>query len=111
MNNFIQNGDTLTATLAGAVVSGQLVLLGNTKLPAVAAGSYGANTEGEYNLCGVYEFPADAPSAGVVGDAAYFDAANNVVTATAQGNSQVGVYAAPKVANAVIARVRLMPAI
>ncbi|NYH13433.1 DUF2190 family protein [Paraburkholderia bryophila] len=107
MNNFIQKGNTLTATLAAAVASGQLVLLGNSKLPAVATAAYVANTPGEYALNGVFELPADAPSTGAVGDVAYWDAANSVVTSTAAANAKAGVYAAPKAANDTTARVRL----
>ncbi|MFM0407458.1 DUF2190 family protein [Paraburkholderia dipogonis] len=107
MNNFIQKGRTLTATLAAAVTSGQLVLLGNGKLPAVASGSYAANVEGEYNTGGVYEFPSATNSAAVVGDRAYLDPATGVVTATAGDNDPVGHFAAPKAAADATARVRL----
>ncbi|MFP3432100.1 DUF2190 family protein [Paraburkholderia sp. SIMBA_061] len=107
MKNFVQNGKTLTATLAVAVVSGQFVQLGNAKLPAVATGDFAANAPGEYRLVGVFDLPADGPSAGAVGDFAYWDAANNVVTSTAGANAKAGLYAAPKAANDVTARVLL----
>lgn len=107
MNNYIQKGKTLTVALTAAVTSGQLVLLGNSKLPAVATGTYAANVAGEYQLSGVFELPADGPSAGVVGDLAYWDTAAGDVTSTAAGNTKIGVYASPKVANDLTARVRL----
>lgn len=107
MKNFIQSGKTLTAMLAAAVVSGQFVQLGNAKLPAVATGDFAANVPGEYRLDGVFELPADGPSAGAVGDFAYWDSANAVVTSTVGANAKAGVYAAPKAANDLTARVLL----
>ncbi|QNB10821.1 capsid cement protein [Paraburkholderia tropica] len=106
MNNFIQQGKTLTATLAAAVTSGQPVALGGAKVPAVAFGTYAANTPGEYAVVGVYEFPADAAAAGAVGDAAYLTAAGTIATVS-DGNTAYGVLAAPVVANSATARVRL----
>ncbi|MEX3915979.1 capsid cement protein [Paraburkholderia sp. BR10872] len=106
MNNFIQHGKTLTATLAAAVISGQPVTLGNSKLPAVASGAYAANTSGEYAIVGIFELPADAAAAGAVGDAAYLTAAGTIAT-VAEGNTAYGVLAAPVVANSATARVRL----
>ncbi|MEY1592682.1 capsid cement protein [Burkholderia sp. Bmkn7] len=108
MRNYIQDGDILTVTLTKDVNSGDLVLLGSSKTPAVAYGSYAANVPGEYALDGVFELPAVAADAAVVGDAAFFDAAAGTVTAKADGNVPVGIYAAPKAANVSIARVRLL---
>jgi predicted RecA/RadA family phage recombinase len=107
MNNFIQKGRTLTATLATAVTSGQLVLLGNGKLPAVASGTYAAGVEGEYNTSGVYEFPSATTGTAVVGDVAYQDSESGVITVTAAENAPVGHFAAPKAAADATARVRL----
>ncbi|HDR9028744.1 TPA: DUF2190 family protein [Burkholderia vietnamiensis] len=107
MNNFIQKGGTITATLAVAVNSGQLVLLGNGKVPAIASGNYAANAPGEYVTKGVYELPSAAAGAAVVGDKAYWDSTNSVVTITAQDNDPIGHFASPKAANDVTARVRL----
>lgn len=107
MNNYVQKGRTLTVTLAAAVVSGQLVLLGNGKLPAVASGSYAANVEGEYNTAGVYDFPSAATGTAAIGDRAYLDSANGVVTVTANGNDPVGHFVLPKAAADTTARVRL----
>ncbi|WP_321891708.1 capsid cement protein [Paraburkholderia tropica] len=106
MNNFIQHGKTLTATLAAAVVSGAAVTLGNSKLPAVASGTYAANTPGEYAVTGVFELPADAAAAGAVGDAAYLTPAGTIATVS-DGNTAYGVLAASVAANSATARVRL----
>jgi predicted RecA/RadA family phage recombinase len=107
MNNFIQKGTTLAATLAAAVVSGQLVLLGNGKVPAVAAGTYAANTEGEYDTGGVYALPSATTGTAVVGDKAYWDSTANVATVTATNNDPIGHFAAPKAAADATAAVRL----
>ncbi|RKP43799.1 DUF2190 family protein [Pararobbsia silviterrae] len=107
MKNFIQAGRTLAATLAVAVTSGQLVLLGNTNRPAIASGNFDANTEGVYYLEGVYELTAAAAAVGTVGDAAYWDSTAGNVTATAAENTLIGIFSEPKVANATLARVRL----
>ena len=107
MNNYVQKGRTLTVTLAAAVTSGQLVLLGNGKLPAIASGTYAANTEGEYNTGGVYDLPSATTGTAVIGDRAYFDSTNNVVTSTANGNDPVGHFVLPKAAADTLARVRL----
>ncbi|RQR37848.1 DUF2190 family protein [Burkholderia sp. Bp9142] len=107
MFNFIQKGSTITASLAFAVNSGQLVLLGNGKVPAIASGSYAANTPGEYVTKGVYELPSAAAGAAAVGDKAYWDSVNNVVTITAQDNDPIGHFASSKVANDATARIRL----
>ncbi|MDR6500319.1 putative RecA/RadA family phage recombinase [Burkholderia ambifaria] len=108
MKNYIQDGDILTVTLTTAVNSGDLVLLGSSKTPAVAYGSYAANVPGEYALDGVFELPAVAADAAIVGDAAYFDAAAGTVTAKADGNAPVGIFADVKRANVGVARVRLL---
>jgi predicted RecA/RadA family phage recombinase len=107
VKNFIQNGNTLTATLTGAVASGQLVLLGNGNLPGVASGTYAAGTPGEYAVRGVFEQPAAAAATGVTGDVAYWDATAGNVTSTAQGNTKIGAYADTKIANGLVARVLL----
>lgn len=106
MKNFIQPGRTLTAALAQAVTSGQPAVLGDSNLPAIAAGTYAAGESGEYAVVGVYELTADAALAGVTGDAVYLTGAG-VITATAQGNTAFGVLAAPVTAGDAIARVRL----
>ena len=107
MNNYVQKGRTLTVTLAAAVAAGQLVLLGNGKLPAVAAGTYGANVEGEYKTGGVYDFPSATTGAAAIGDRAYFDSTNGVVTSVATNNDPVGHFVLPKAAPDATARVRL----
>ncbi|WP_186137342.1 DUF2190 family protein [Burkholderia gladioli] len=108
MKNLIQHGRVLSATLATAVISGQLVLLGGGKLPAVAVADYAANTPGEYDTCGVYALPSATVGAAVVGDVAYWDPANSVVSTTAADNTAIGHFAAPKAAADVTANVRLM---
>ncbi|MGN7985148.1 DUF2190 family protein [Burkholderia sp. 22313] len=108
MRNYIQDGDILTVTLPKAVASGDLVLLGSSKTPAVAYGSFAANVPGEYALDGVFEFPAVAADAAIVGDLAYFDEAAGTVTAKADGTTPIGIYADAKAANVGRARVRLL---
>ncbi|ALP62818.1 DUF2190 family protein [Paraburkholderia caribensis] len=107
MKNFVQPGRILAATLAVAVTSGQLVLLGNAKLPAVALGSYAANTEGEYDTTGVFSLPSATTGTAVVGDKAYWDETNGVVTTVATDNDPIGHFALPKAASDATVNVRL----
>jgi predicted RecA/RadA family phage recombinase len=107
MKNYVQKGESLAATLAVAVVSGQFVQLGNGKLAGVAQGTYAANVEGQYQTEGVVQLPAAAAATGVVGDIAYWDAAALNVTATSAGNTKIGAFAAVKLANDVTANVKL----
>ncbi|WP_186169794.1 DUF2190 family protein [Burkholderia gladioli] len=108
MKNLIQHGRVLSATLATAVTSGQLVLLGGGKLPAVASADYAANTSGEYATEGAYALPSAAVGTAVVGDIAYWDSANNVVSTTSADNTPIGHFSAPKAAADVTAAVRIM---
>ncbi|MBY4866776.1 DUF2190 family protein [Burkholderia anthina] len=111
MNNMIQRGRVLTATLESAVVSGQLVLLGNGKLPAIACASYAANTPGEYDTEGAYLLPSATTGTAVVGDKAYWDSTNQIVTTTAVDNDPIGHFTAPKAAADAAVAVRLMASV
>lgn len=108
MKNLIQHGRVLSATLATAVTSGQLVLLGGGKLPAVASADYAANTSGEYATEGAYALPSATTGTAAVGDIAYFDSTNNVVSTVATNNTPIGHFSAPKAAADATAAVRIM---
>lgn len=55
MKNFIQKGDTITHTPAGAVTSGQAIRIGH--MIGVAVTDVAAGEAGAFALTGVYELP------------------------------------------------------
>ena len=105
MKNYIQQGNVLTITLDKAVSAGELLVIG--ALPVVACESLPANTQGDYNLTGVYEFAALPAAVGKVGMRAYWDVTRQQVTAEATGHSLIGVFWSEKMAASTTATVRL----
>jgi predicted RecA/RadA family phage recombinase len=105
MKNFIQAGGVITAAVAVAAVSGDLVILG--ALAAVASGNYAVNETGEYALEGVYELPALNTSTATIGSIAYWDQTNKRVTDAASGNVAIGHFFVAKVNGETVAKVRL----
>lgn len=87
MKNFVQKGDSLTVTFAADVSGGDVVVIG--ALIGVAAGSYLAGQDGVICTEGVFNLLKDA-SVFAVGDVVYYDAAANLVTSTATGNTLIG---------------------
>ncbi|MET3431439.1 putative RecA/RadA family phage recombinase [Herbaspirillum seropedicae] len=105
MKNLIQGGGVITAAVAVAVASGDLVILGG--LAAVASGNYAANESGEYALEGVYELPALGTATATLGQLAYWDQTNKRVTDVATNNTVVGHFFVAKAAGDSTAKVRL----
>ena len=90
MKNFVQKGDTLTLTPAGAVLSGQGNLFGNS-LFGVAANNVGAGVPGEFITEGVVEIAKTSALAIPVGSRVFWDQANRVVNLTSAGQQCVGI--------------------
>jgi predicted RecA/RadA family phage recombinase len=87
---FIQEGESIDYTPATDVVVGQVVVQGD--LVGVAEHAIPANTLGSLSVWGVYDFPkaTSAGSALAAGTIVYWDATNNMATATATGNKKIG---------------------
>lgn len=90
MQNFIQDGVTLTLTPAAAVDSGVGYLFG-TGLFGVATGDVAISTAGEFLTEGVVEIAKTSALAISVGDRLYWDATNKVVNKTAAAQQCVGI--------------------
>lgn len=104
MKNYIQRGDTLTLTAPAAILSGDLVLVG--EFAGVAATDAAQGAEVECTLRGVFELPK-ADEALEQGEAAYWDAAEKEVTADDDGNTHIGTVAVDAAQAAAVVRVRL----
>ena len=89
MRNFVQRGETITATTpAGGIVSGDPILIG--AMFGVAATSQAAGDPVELAVAGVFSLPKGAEAI-TAGAALYFDATEGEVTTTATANHLVGV--------------------
>lgn len=104
MRNFTAKGDTLTLTAPYDVASGGGALVGATF--GVSKNALKAGARGPFEVVGCYDLPKDANAAGE-GVRTYWDNANKVVTATAAGNTLIGVFTAARSAAAASANVRL----
>ena len=89
MRNYVQEGDTIVATVpAGGVTSGQFILIG--AVGGVAVNNYAAGESGVFNAGGVYELPKASSGAITQGAKLYWDNTNKVFTTTASGNTFMG---------------------
>ena len=106
MNNYVQRGDTVTHTVAGAaVVSGQVLLTGS--ILGICATSQEIGEEVELQVVGVFSVPkksADTPAAFAK---AYWDDTNKEVTTTASTHKILGVFTEAVAAGVLVASVRL----
>lgn len=104
MRNYTAKGDTLTLTAPIALASGAGVLVGATF--GVSKLALAAGARGPFEVVGCYDLPKDA-AAVAEGARAYWNDATKVVTATAAGNTLIGVFTAARAAGATSANVRL----
>lgn len=104
MRNFTAVGNTLTLTAPYDVASGGGALVGATF--GVSKGTLKAGQRGPFDVVGCFDLPKDANAAGE-GVRAYWDNTNKVVTATAAGNTLIGVFTAARAAGTATANVRL----
>lgn len=106
---FSQDGDVVDYTPGSAVACGDVIVLGT--LVGVAKSPIAANVLGCLSIVGTFAFPkaVDSSSALAQGALAYWDANNEIMTATSGGNTLAGKVAkAAAVADATV-EVRLCP--
>ncbi|OJH54276.1 hypothetical protein ATN81_13975 [Agrobacterium pusense] len=89
MKNFVQPGDVITVPAPAAVTSGKLVVIGS--LVGAAQKSAAIGEDVPLLTEGVISYAKVSALAIAVGDKLYYDAANDVVSKTASGNTLVGV--------------------
>lgn len=87
-----QRGETLDYTPAAAVSNGAVVVLG-TRV-GVAGSDIAAGAQGQIHVVGVFAMDKVASVAIAMGADLYYDAANDVITTTADGNTPAGYAAA-----------------
>jgi predicted RecA/RadA family phage recombinase len=104
MKNSIQEGEVLALAAPYAVASGGGALIGAIFGVAVTALANGE--VGSFQLEGVYNLPK-ASGAATLGQRAYWDNTNKVVTATVGSNTLVGVFTAAYASGDTLANVRL----
>uniref|UniRef100_A0A7C4LIJ9 DUF2190 family protein n=1 Tax=Schlesneria paludicola TaxID=360056 RepID=A0A7C4LIJ9_9PLAN len=85
---FVQDGCAIDYTPGSAVTAGDVVVQGD--LIGIAQGDIAANKPGALVVEGVFDFAKATNVAYTVGTVLYWDDTNNIVTATATGNKQVG---------------------
>lgn len=109
MRNFVQNGHTITIPAPAAVNSGEGVLIG--ALFGVASGTVVAGEDMDMKLVGVFGLPKVAAQAFAIGDVAYWDVSNKLVTRTATGNSKIGVAVSVAANPSATVNIRLVPTV
>lgn len=85
---FVQDGCAIDYTPGVAIAAGDVVVQGD--LVGVAKRPIAANELGAIEVAGIFEFAKSTGVAYTVGQILYWDDTNNVVTATATGNKQIG---------------------
>jgi predicted RecA/RadA family phage recombinase len=85
---FVQDGCALDYSPGAAIAAGDVVVQGD--LVGVAKRPIAANELGAIEVEGVFDFAKNTGVAYTVGQILYWDDTNNVVTATATGNKQIG---------------------
>ena len=85
---FVQDGCAIDYTPGAAIAAGDVVVQGD--LVGVAKRPLAANEQGSIDVGGVFDFAKNTNVAYTVGTILYWDDTNNVVTATATGNKQIG---------------------
>ncbi|OJF91507.1 hypothetical protein AX761_22220 [Rhizobium sp. 58] len=90
MKNFVQNGVNLTLPAPAAILSGEVVVIGD--IHGVAArDAAAAGAEVDIVTEGVFELPKVAADAFTIGAKVYYVGGTKLVTATASGNTMIGV--------------------
>ena len=105
MNNYIQEGNTLTLVADAAIAAGEAMLKG--KIFGVAVKNVAANEKGEFRTAGVFELPALGTDVAAECAIWYWDSGNKRLTITATSNTRVGVAVEAKAAGATTAIIKL----
>lgn len=79
MKNYVQKGENLTLPAPAAVVSGEVVVIG--ELHGVAAGDAASGADFDLVTEGVFDLPKVSTDVFAIGDVVYYDAAAKLVTA------------------------------
>lgn len=105
MANYVQRGETIDYTNAGAskIAVGEVVTL--TNRIGIASTDIPVGTVGALNVIGVYDIPALGTEALTVGQAIYFK--DGKVQATATDAVPAGWVIAPKATAGTVARVKI----
>lgn len=88
--NYIQEGDTIPFPAPYAVASGAGALIGSVF--GVSLAILAANEVGQFSLVGVWQLPKATGAAASLGAKAYWNDTNKNVTASASGNTLIGVF-------------------
>lgn len=108
MRNYVQEGDILDCVApSGGVTSGVGYVIENMFVVSASTALEGEDFAGVVE--GVVELASDTGTGSNQGVRAYWDATNKRVTATATGNTKIGVYAKAKASADTTARVKLVP--
>lgn len=101
MKNYVQAGKSLTLPAPAAILSGDVVVIGEIR--GIAAGNAATGEDCDVVTEGVFELPKVAADEFAIGDPAYWDGTAKRVTSTASGNTKIGVaVAAAAVASGVV---------
>lgn len=103
--NFIQPGDTITIPAPAGVLSGDVVIAGETA--GIAQGDAGAGEPLDLTLVGVWELPKVAAGAVAVGDPIHWDEAAALATTDDDGNPRLGTAVEAAATGAATVKVRL----
>lgn len=103
---YYQQGKTLDYTANTAVSNGDVVSL--TTRIGVAGNDIAAGETGALHVEGVFEMPKASGEAIDLGAAVYWDAANEAITATADGNIPAGYAVAAAAASDTTVLVKLL---
>lgn len=104
---FIQKGETIDFKNSGASEIAYNDVVNLTTRIGIAGETIAVGATGSLNVEGVYELPADGAAAFAVGDALYWDPANNILTKTSAEMVPAGWCVEPKTAAAVTGRVKI----
>ncbi|MCE9530358.1 MAG: DUF2190 family protein [Planctomycetes bacterium] len=85
---FVHDGDLIDYTPGADVAAGEVVVQGD--LIGVTRSALAANLPGALAVRGVFDFAKNTGVAYTAGQILYWDDTNNVSTATASGNKQIG---------------------
>ena len=90
LTTLVSTGDMIDYTPGSAVAAGDVIV--QTDLIGIATQDIAASKKGALAVTGVFDFPKDTGSADaiVAGDTLYWDAGNEVATATASTHKQLG---------------------
>jgi predicted RecA/RadA family phage recombinase len=89
MKNYIQKGENITLPAPAAVLSGEIVIVG--ELHGVAAGNAALGDDCDVVTEGVFELPKVAADEFAIGDPVYFDVALKLVTTNSGENAKIGI--------------------